>query len=82
MLIIRKFWQPVDADTKAECAFGPVPEPGRCRYQINLASEPGILGNETGICAEVVQNLSQMSVCLLVCLLVAFYSELIPASAV
>ena len=53
---MRKFWKPVDADTNGIYAFGPVPEPGRCRYQSNLASEPEILGNATGICAEVVPN--------------------------
>ena len=66
MLIMRKVWKPVDPDTIGIYAFGPVPEPGRCRYQSNLASEPEILGNANGICAKVLQKLLQMSVRLLV----------------
>ena len=67
VLIMRKVWKPVDPDTNGIYAFGPVPEPGRCRYQSNLASEPEILGNANGICAKVLQKLLQMSVRLLVC---------------
>ena len=70
VLIMRKFWKPVDADrsTNGIYAFGPVPEPGRCRYQSNLASEPEILRNANGICAEVVRKQLQMSVRVCVCL--------------
>ena len=68
VLIMRKVWKPVDPDTIGIYAFGPVPEPGRCRYQSNLASEPEILATATGICAKVVQKRSQMSVCVFVTL--------------
>ena len=63
VLIMRKLWKPVDPRTKAEYASEPVPEPVQCYYRWHLLSEPEILGNANGICAEVVRNRSQMSVC-------------------
>ena len=62
VLIMRKLCKPVDPRTKAEYASEPVPEPVQCDYRWHLLSEPGILGNANGICAEVVRNRSQMSV--------------------
>ena len=62
VLIMRKLWKPVDPRTKAEYASEPVPEPVQCYYRWHLLSEPEILGNANGICAEVVRNRSQMSV--------------------
>ncbi len=58
---------------KAEYASGPVPEPVRCRYRCYLASEPEVLATATGICAEVIQKRSQMSV-----RPSRFYSKVIP----
>merc|ERR1711969_179107 len=62
VLIMRKVWKPADAYIKAEWASGPVPEPVQCIYQCDLILGPGIFGNTTGICAEVVPKRVQMSI--------------------